>query len=88
MGRPASGFANSGEPGARIESLLPAGVNTHPFGGGRPRRPDRRSIDTWYSRVHPDVHRDRLWDLRGQRRVLESLARSELRARFGWAADP
>jgi transposase len=30
---------------ARIEPLLPVRVNTHRFGGGRPRVPDRKCLD-------------------------------------------
>ncbi len=41
MARTASGFAVSDELWARIEPLLPARLNTHLFGGGRPRKPDR-----------------------------------------------
>jgi putative transposase len=31
-----------------IEPLLPTRVNTHPTGGGRPRRPDRECFDAIY----------------------------------------
>ena len=41
MARTALGFAVSDELWARIEPLLPARLNTHLFGGGRPRKPDR-----------------------------------------------
>jgi transposase len=45
MARTASWYAVAVELWARIEPLLPARVNTHPFGGGRPRRSDRVCMD-------------------------------------------
>jgi transposase len=41
MARMASGYQISDELWERIERLLPVHVNTHPFGGGKPRTPDR-----------------------------------------------
>src|SRR5216683_7513298 len=40
-----TGFRISDELWAVLEPLLPARVNTHRFGGGRPRVPDRRCAD-------------------------------------------
>src|SRR3954462_3562480 len=40
-----TGFRISDELWAVLEPLLPAHVNTHRFGGGRPRTPDRRCAD-------------------------------------------
>ncbi len=40
-----SGFRISDELWAVLEPLLPVRVNTHRFGGGRPRVPDRRCAD-------------------------------------------
>src|SRR5260370_13892339 len=40
-----TGFRISDELWAVLEPLLPAQVNTHRFGGGRPRVPDRRCAD-------------------------------------------
>jgi putative transposase len=36
---------------AEIEPLLPVHVNTHPFGGGRPRKPDRDCLDAIFYRL-------------------------------------
>ena len=41
MARMASTYQISDELWARIQPLLPLHVNTHPFGGGKPRTPDR-----------------------------------------------
>ena len=41
MARMASGYEISDELWSRIELLIPKHVNTHPFGGGKPRTPDR-----------------------------------------------
>ena len=41
----ASSFVVSDELWSHIESLIPRRVNTHRFGGGRPRRPDRDCMD-------------------------------------------
>ena len=43
--RTTTGFRVSDELWAVLESLLPQRVNTHRFGGGRPRVPDRRCAD-------------------------------------------
>ena len=40
-----TGFRISDELWAVLEPLLPVRVNTHPFGGGRPRVPDRQCAD-------------------------------------------
>ena len=40
-----TGFRTSDELWAILQPLLPAQVNTHRFGGGRPRVPDRRCAD-------------------------------------------
>jgi transposase len=40
-----TGFRVSDELWAVLEPLLPVRVNTHRFGGGRPRTPDRRCAD-------------------------------------------
>lgn len=41
MARMASKYQISDELWSRIEPLIPKRVNTHPFGGGKPRTPDR-----------------------------------------------
>src|SRR5215210_6577409 len=41
----ASSFRISDELWIKIEPLLPVHVNTHRFGGGRPRVPDRKCLD-------------------------------------------
>ena len=41
MARMASEYEISEELWARLQPLLPVHVNTHPFGGGKPRTPDR-----------------------------------------------
>ena len=41
----ASSFRISDALWAKIEPLLPVHVNTHRFGGGRPRVPDRKCLD-------------------------------------------
>ena len=43
--RTTTGFRISDELWAVLEPLLPTWVNTHRFGGGRPRVPDRRCAD-------------------------------------------
>ena len=43
--RTTTGFRISDELWAVLEPLLPVRVNAHPFGGGRPRVPDRRCAD-------------------------------------------
>ena len=43
--RTTTGFRVSDELWAVLEPLLPVHVNTHRFGGGRPRVPDRRCAD-------------------------------------------
>ena len=43
--RTTTGFRISDDLWAVLEPLLPARVNTHRFGGGRPRVPDRRCAD-------------------------------------------
>lgn len=43
--RTTTGFRVSDELWAELEPLLPRRVNTHRFGGGRPRVPDRRCAD-------------------------------------------
>src|SRR5580765_3259148 len=43
--RTTTGFRISVELWAVLEPLLPVRVNTHRFGGGRPRVPDRRCAD-------------------------------------------
>jgi putative transposase len=43
--RTTTGFRISDELWAVLEPLLPVRVNTHRFGGGRPRVPDRRCAD-------------------------------------------
>jgi transposase len=45
MSKQTSSFRISDELWAKIEPLLPKRENTHPFGGGRPRRPDRDCMD-------------------------------------------
>jgi transposase len=45
MARTASGYRVSDELWSRIEPLLPKRKNTHPFGGGKPRKPDRVCMD-------------------------------------------
>ena len=44
-----TGFRISDELWAVLEPLLPKRVNTHRFGGGRPRVPDRRCADAIFS---------------------------------------
>ena len=39
------GFRLSDSFWAKVEPLLPARINTHRYGGGRPRAPDRRCLD-------------------------------------------
>ena len=43
--RTTTGFQISDELWALLEPLLPKRINTHGFGGGRPRVPDRRCAD-------------------------------------------
>src|SRR5215213_3150252 len=43
--RTTTGFRVSDELWAVLEPILPVHVNTHRFGGGRPRIPDRRCAD-------------------------------------------
>jgi putative transposase len=43
--RTTTGFRISDELWAVLEPLLPLHVNTHRFGGGRPREPDRACAD-------------------------------------------
>lgn len=45
MGRKKLGYRLPDELWARLEPLLPERVNTHPLGGGRPRRADRDCAD-------------------------------------------
>ncbi len=46
--RTTTGFRISDERWAVLEPLLPPRVNTHRFGGGRPRVPDRRCADAMF----------------------------------------
>lgn len=48
MARMVSKYQVSDELWARIEPLLPEHVNTHPFGGGKPRTPDRVCMNAIY----------------------------------------
>jgi transposase len=48
MARMASHYQIADELWARIEPLLPKRVNTHPFGGGKPRTPDRVCMNAIY----------------------------------------
>ncbi|MBI5781675.1 MAG: transposase [Rhodocyclales bacterium] len=40
----------------QIEPLIPKRENTRPFGGGRPRRPDRQCMEAILSCSAPGVH--------------------------------
>jgi len=56
-----TGFRISDELWAVLEPLLPVHVNTHRFGGGRPRVPDRQCADAifYVLRAVGGVERDR-----------------------------
>ncbi len=47
----ATGWRISDELWSKIEPLLPAHPNTHKFGGGRPRKPDRACADAIFFRL-------------------------------------
>src|SRR5918999_3639599 len=63
--RTTTGFRISDELWAVLEPLVPKPVNTHRFGGGRPRVPDRRCADAifyvlrtgcqWDALTHTDL---------------------------------
>ena len=51
-----TGFRVSDELWAVLEPLLPAHVNTHCFGGGRPRQPDRACTDAIFYVLRTGCH--------------------------------
>src|SRR6266545_2106913 len=61
--RTTTGFRISDELWAVLEPLLPVRVNTHRFGGGRPRVPDRRCADAIFYVLRTGV--ERFDELRG-----------------------
>jgi transposase len=75
-----TGFRISDELWAVLEPLLPVRENTHRFGGGRPRVPDRRCADAIFSVLRTGCQ----WEARRQ---TELCAKSTAHDRFAqWAA--
>lgn len=76
-----TGFRVSDELWAVMEPLLPERVNTHRFGGGRPRVPDRRCADAIFYVLRTGCQ----WDALNQ---TDMCAKSTAHDRFSqWVAD-
>ncbi len=74
--RTTTGFRISDELWAVLEPLLPQHINTHRFGGGRPRVPDRRCADAIFYVLRTGCQ----WDALNQ---TELCAKSTAHDRFG-----